>query len=106
MEVSVPTTQEGRTMIHVAIILSLMICTSAYAVEDVRKADLTINGVTYSFPVGTKEREMDVYWLKKFADGDTAARDMFLQGEDMKIMYIGDDSARWLKVTKDTMEVI
>ena len=77
----------------------------AYAVDNVRKATLMINGNSYTFPIGNKEREMDVYWIRKYSEGDKTALDMILAGEEQKVMYIGDDYPCWLTIKKDGMEI-
>ena len=55
--------------------LTLVGTVPSYAVDNVRKTTLEINGTTYTFPVGDKEREMDTYWLKKAVGGDREALD-------------------------------
>lgn len=87
--------------------LTLVGTVPSYAVDNVRKTTLEINGTTYTFPVGDKEREMDTYWLKKAVGGDREALDMFLGGADERLLYIGDDLPAWLLVKRNgTMEII
>ena len=93
-----------------AIALAMTLATiapEAHAVDLVKKAELEINGKMYAFPVGVKEREMDVFWLKKAVGGDKDALEMFLGGMDERLFYVGDDTPVWLRVKNDgTMEVI
>ena len=93
-----------------AIALAMTLATiapEAHAVDLVKKAELEINGKMYAFPVGVKEREMDVFWLKKAVGGDKDALEMFLGGQDERLFFIGDDEVRWLRVDKNgNMEVL
>ena len=94
-------------MLILLAIASISIVNTACAVDMVRKVDLEIHGQTYTFPVGSKEREMDTFWLKKAADGDKQALEMFLGGLDERLFFVGDDSPAWLRVTSDgKMEVV
>ena len=95
----------GKGLIMTLAIIGLS--TQAHAVDMVKKAELEINGQVYVFPVGVKEREMDVFWLKKAVGGDKDALEMFLGGMDERLFYVGDDTPVWLRVKNDgTMEVI
>ena len=74
--------------------------------EGVEMATIKVNGDAYEFPVGGRERKDDIYYLKKGMNGDKEAMDMFLQGKDERMFFIGKDYPLWLKVTMDKMEVI
>lgn len=54
----------------------------------------------YEVPIGSKDRQNDLFYIKKALNGDREAREMFLGGEDERIFYIGEHSAKWLTITK------
>ena len=89
------------------ILLALVLSTStASAVDKVRKATIEVDGKEYTFPIAIGKQD-DVYMLLKAKEGDKVALDMFMQGLDERLFYIGDDSAVWLRVQSNgKMEVI
>lgn len=93
--------------ILVILAMALSIST-AEAVDLVKKASLEIDGKTYEFPISVdKQREMDIYWLRKAINGDKDALNMFLGGLDERLFYIGDEKAAWVRVQSNgNVEVI
>lgn len=61
-----------------------------------------VNGTTYNVPIGNKERQSDLYLLKKALKGDKDAREVFLGGSPKKDFYIGFETPLWLTVTTDS----
>lgn len=72
----------------------------------VEMVTLNVKGHEYRFPAGDRERKESIYWLKKALKGDKDALEMFLGDAKEKMFYIGTDSPLWLKVTRNTVEVI
>lgn len=95
-------------------LVSVSIATPAQAKIDpfdgIPHATIEVNGKSYSFPIGTdmsgRERSNDVYYLKKLLKGDSEARDMFLGGESERSFFIGRETPKWIKVTKNDVIVI
>ena len=89
------------------ILLALVLSTStASAVDKVRKATIEVDGKEYTFPIAIGKQD-DVYMLLKAKEGDKVALDMFMQGLEERLFYIGDNFAIWLIVRKDgSMEIL
>lgn len=76
------------------------------AIDGVEKAEIKVNGVVYTFPVGDMERKSDIYYLKKYLDeGDKTALSMFLGTQPTRMFYIGDDEPLWLLVSEEKVQV-
>lgn len=67
---------------------------------------ITIGGIEYPCTIGNEERKSDIYFLKKAIKGDEEAREMFLQGQDSRMFFIGTTEPLWIKVTETSIEVI
>ena len=79
----------------------LLVTADAYAVDGVEKAELVINGCSYSFPIGGSERKLDILLIKKALNGDVESREMLLNGKEERLFYIGDDFPVWLHIYPD-----
>lgn len=101
-------TKLGKTA-KLAIFLSfnLLFLTNAFArIDGVEYAELSIGGQAIEFPIGNDERKADIYYLKKALNGDNEAREIFLGGGDERLFFVGDDTPRWLKITKTSEELL
>lgn len=78
---------------------------TANALEGVEKATVLINGEPITIVVGNKDRRDDIYYLKKALKGDVEAREIFLQGKEERILFVGEDSPLWLRVTMNNEEI-
>lgn len=83
-----------------------LILGTAHARLPVDYATVEIKGQEVEFPIGNKDREHDVYWLKKALNGDTEAREVFLGGLSERWFFIGEYEALWLRVTEDSEEIV
>lgn len=95
------------TRLILLILLGVLISSNASAVDLVRKATLEVDGKEYTFPVGLGDRKEDVYMLLKASKGDEVALSMFMQGQDERLFFIGDDVPTWVRVhSNGKMEVL
>ena len=74
--------------------------------EGIDYTTLRVNGKTYDCPLGNKERENEVYLVKKALAGDMDAKDILLAGKPSYFFYIGSERPMWVKITEKTQEVI
>ena len=94
-----------------AVILILLLCCSTAEarfsnVEGIEYATIKVNGQNIEIPIGNVERKQEIYFLKKALEGDKAAREIFLGGNDERWFPIGDEQVVWLLVDKDSERVI
>ena len=79
----------------------MLSCNTAYArIPGVQYTELKINGEVYDCPVGNKEREQKLYYIKSALAGDKIARDL-LAGSGEFIFPIGDYTVTYLHMTLD-----
>lgn len=83
-------------------VLSLLISVPANArIDGVDYVKLTVGGSDYSVPVGNKERQADLYLIKKALRHDREAREILIGDKNELVYFIGDSEVRWLHITKD-----
>lgn len=93
--------------LRVCLFIMVLVCNVASAeIDGVSYGDLVVNGKTLRFPLGNLEREQDFYYLQKLVSGDDAARNVFLKGKTERLWFIGEYTPLWLKITKDSIEII
>ena len=68
--------------------------------------ELAVNGKTYECPVGNKERKSELFYILKALNGDREARQVLLGDQDEYAFFIGKHEPAWLRLTKDSEEVI
>ena len=94
------------TRLILLILLGVLISSNASAVDLVRKATLEVDGKEYTFP-GAVGKQDDVYMLLKASKGDEVALSLFMQGQDERLFFIGDDVPTWVRVhSNGKMEVL
>lgn len=95
------------TKLAVLVGLFLVLAVDSYALDGVDYIDFNIKGKTYSAPIPNKETRQTFRELKEALNGDELSREFLLGGQEMKMIYIGDVGViRWVKVTKDDIDVI
>ena len=94
-------------IVQILIISTIALSSQAWAVDLVRKATLEVDGKEYTFPIGKDDRKEEVYLLLKAAEGDKLALKLFMQGQDERLFFIGDDIPTWVRVhSNGKMEVL
>ena len=84
-----------------------LVISNAQALEGVDYIKFDINGKTYNVPIPNKATREDFRYLKMSLMGDKIAREFLLGGREEKFIFIGDvDAVRWVKLTKESVEVI
>lgn len=86
--------------------VSFFITSSSYAIDGIPNIDLEINGVLYKVPAANKDYEQDLYMLKKALKGDRDALEILLKGKDECLFYIGNESPKWLLITKNEFKIL
>lgn len=94
----------GKTKYFIAIAL-LFFSTNAFAlIADYMTFE--IKGVKYEVPIPNRKTREDFILIKRALKGDEISREALLGGSDVKWFFIGDVGVvRWLKLTKDDVEV-
>jgi hypothetical protein len=91
----------------ISVVGFLLITSFAFAfIDGIERVSIEVNEVTYRVPIGNKDRQSDIYYLKKALNGDKEAREVFLGGQDEKWFFIGEENPLWLVVGKDSEKVI
>ena len=90
------------------ILLFLLISNTAYArIEGVEYTFLEVNGITYDLPIGNPDQKNELFYIKKALKGDKDALDILIGKEEEGVFWIGDESPRWLRLSRtDKPEVI
>lgn len=74
---------------------------NAMALETGGPGQVVVDGKTYTAPVESK----DVKLLQKAIKGSQVARRKLLEDKNEKLVFVGDQNAMWVKVTKDQIKV-
>lgn len=87
--------------------LLILLSSVAYALEGVDYIKFDIKGKVYNVPVPNKTTREDFRYLRMALDGDKIAREFLMGQSSIKWIYIGDvDAVRWVKLTKDDVDVV